>query len=306
MTEAAERCLTGSSLPGRLADLEAPPKRLFLRGELPRGPAVAIVGTRYPSRRAKMYARTLAKELARAGVAVISGGAKGIDTAAHRGALAVGGVTVVVAPAGFERPFPAENRELFRTVVEQGGAYLSLVEASTPANRGAFFVRNGYLVALSHVVVVVESRIRGGARNAAAHARRLGRPIFVVAAPPWHVKGRGCMADLLLGARPLMYTKDLFKELAAQNLHAVSVGEGALPLAGPQQQSLSFTETSSSQDARSATLEAVQRGASSSDEICLATGLPAARVSELILTLRLEGVLVTDPCGRLQIRKFPI
>ena len=114
------------------------------------------------------------------------------------------------------------------------------------------------------------------------------------------------MADLLLGARPLTYTKDLFRELAAQNLHAVSVGEPASPFGGPQQQSLSFSETSSSLDARAQTLEAVQRGASSSDEICLATGLPAARVSELILTLRLEGVLVTDPCGRLQIRKLLI
>jgi DNA processing protein len=306
MTDAAERCLTGSSLPGRLADLAAPPKRLFLRGELPRGPAVAIVGTRYPSARAKLYARSLAKELARAGVAVISGGAKGIDSAAHRGALAVGGATVVVAPAGFERPFPIENRELFHDVVERGGAYLSLVEAHIPANPGAFFPRNGCLVALAHVVVVVESRIRGGARNAAAHARRLGRPLFVVPAPPWHAKGRGCMADLLLGARPLMYTKDLFTELAAQNLHAVAVSKPGLSSAGPQQQSLCFSETSSLDDARSATLDAVRRGASSSDEIGLATGLPAGRVSELILTLRLEGVLVTDPCGRLQIRKLRI
>ncbi|HEX7453475.1 MAG TPA: hypothetical protein VF294_14375, partial [Polyangiaceae bacterium] len=111
---------------------------------------------------------------------------------------------------------------------------------------------------------------------------------------------------LRLGARAVISTKDLLRELAAQNLHAVSVGEAALPFAGPQQQSLSFSETSSSLDARSAMLEAVQRGASSSDEICLATGLPAARVSELILTLRLEGVLVTDPCGRLQIRKLLI
>jgi predicted Rossmann fold nucleotide-binding protein DprA/Smf involved in DNA uptake len=103
-----------------------------------------------------------------------------------------------------------------------------------------------------------------------------------------------------------MYTKDLFKELAAQNLHTVSVSEPRRRFGGPQQQSLSFSETSSPQDARSATLEAVQRGASSSDEICLATGLPAGRVSELILTLRLEGVLVTDPCGRLQIRKLLI
>jgi predicted Rossmann fold nucleotide-binding protein DprA/Smf involved in DNA uptake len=98
----------------------------------------------------------------------------------------------------------------------------------------------------------------------------------------------------------------LFKELAAQNLHAVSVGKPALPSAGSQQQSLSFTETSPALDARSALLATVQRGASSSDEICVATGLPAGRVSELILTLRLEGVLVTDPCGRLQIGKLLI
>ncbi len=306
MTEAAERCLTGSSLPGRLADLAAPPERLFLRGELPRGPAVAIVGTRHPTERWAEYAYDLAKELARAGVAVLSGGAEGIDTEAHRGALAGGGPTVVVAPAGFNRPFPEKNAALFAQVVEQGGAYLSLVEANVPANQGVFFPRNACLVALAHLVVVVESPIRSGARNASANARRLGRPLFVVAVPPWHVKGRGCLAELRLGARAVISTKDLFKELAAQNLHAVSVGEAALPFGGPQQQSLSFSETSSSLDARAATLEAVQRGASSSDEICLATGLPAARVSELILTLRLEGVLVTDPCGRLQIHKHLI
>jgi DNA processing protein len=303
MTEAAERCLTGSSLPGRLADLAVPPERLFLRGELPRGPAVAIVGTRHPTERWAEYAFDLAKELAQAGVAVLSGGAKGIDTEAHRGALAGGGPTVVVAPAGFNRPFPEKNAALFARVVEEGGAYLSLVEANVPANQGIFFPRNACLVALAHLVVVVESPIRSGARNASANARRLGRPLFVVAVPPWHVKGRGCLAELRLGARAVISTKDLLRELAAQNLHAVSVGEAGLPFAGLQQQSLSFSETSSSGDARSATLEAVRRGASSSDEICLATGLPAGRVSELILTLRLERVLVTDPCGRLQIRK---
>jgi DNA processing protein len=306
MTEAAERCLTGSSLPGRLADLAAPPQRLFLRGELPRGPAVAIVGTRYPTERWAEYAYELAEELSRAGVAVLSGGAEGIDTEAHRGALAGGGPTVVVAPAGFNRPFPAKNAALFAQVVEQGGAYLSLVEANVPANQGIFFPRNACLVALAHLVVVVESPIRSGARNASANARRLGRPLFVVAVPPWHIKGRGCLAELRLGARAVISTKDLLRELAAQNLHAVSVGEAAPPFGGPQQQSLSFSETSSSSDARSVMLEAVQRGASSSDEICLVTGLPAGRVSELILTLRLEGVLVTDPCGRLQIRKLLI
>jgi DNA processing protein len=306
MSETVETCLSGSSLPPRLEDLAAPPERLFLRGELPRGPAVAIVGTRHPSPRSSEYAHELAGELAEAGVAVLSGGAEGIDTQAHRGALAVGGTTVVVAPAGFDHPFPEGNAELFREVVARGGAYLSLVEAHVPANPGVFFRRNACLMALAHVVVIVESPIRSGARNAAAHARRLGRPYFVVAYPPWHCNGHGCLAELRLGARPLMAVKDLFKALAEQNLHAVStVTEPDRPSL-PQQEILNFTDVSRPAAARAAMLAAVRRGAASADEICLATGLPAGRVSELILTLRLEGVLVTHPSGRLEIDKLLI
>jgi len=303
MSELADRCLTGSALPGRLADLEAPPERLFLRGELPRGPAVAIVGTRHPTNAYARFAHDLARELAEAGVAVLSGGAEGIDTEAHRGALAAGGVTVVVAPAGFYRPYPEKNTQLFRQVVAEGGAYLSLPEPNCPAPRGIFFARNACLVALAHLVVVVESPIRSGARNAAACARRLGRPLFVAPVPPWHGNGRGCLAELRLGAQVLISVKDLLKALRDQNLHAVGPLSQALGESRPQQESLNFTETSPSATARVAVLEAVRAGAGSSDEICFRTGLGAGRVSELILTLRLEGVLVTDPSGRLQIHK---
>lgn len=303
MSEVADRCLIGSALPGRLADLEQPPDRLFLRGELPRGPAVAIVGTRTPTDDYLKFAYRLARDLAGAGVTVLSGGAEGIDTEAHRGALAAGGVTVVVAPGGSERPYPEENAGLFREIVAAGGAYLSLTEPYSPAPRGIFFARNACLVALAHVVVVVEAPIRSGARNAAAHARRLGRPLFVVPVPPWHMNGRGSLAELSLGARVLITVKDLFKALRDQNLHAVGPTERAFGAQRPQQESLNFTETSPPRSARAAVLSAVRQGAGSSDEICFASALPAARVSELILTLRLEGVLVTDPSGRLQIHK---
>jgi DNA processing protein len=303
MPELTDRCLTGCALPLRLADLKAPPERLFLRGELPRGPAVAIVGTRRPSDAYASFAHELACQLSEAGVAVLSGGAKGIDTEAHRGALAAGGVTVVVAPAGFHRPYPQQNAELFRQVVAQGGAYLSLPEPNCPAPRGIFFARNACLVALAHLVVVVESPLRSGARNAAKWARRLGRPLFVVPAAPWHAKGRGCLAELQRGAQLLVSVKDLLKALRDQNLHAVAPTSQALGELRPQQESLNFTGTSPTGTARAAVLEAVRRGAGSGDEICVGTGLGAGRVSELILTLRLEGVLVTDPSGRLQIHK---
>jgi len=306
MSETVETCLSGETLPARLADLTEPPARLFLRGELPRGPAVAIVGTRRPSERALKFTRQLAFELAAAGVAVLSGGANGIDAAAHRGALDAGGITVVVAPAGFERPYPKRNRRLFEEVVARGGAYLSLKEAHRPATRGIFFARNAVLVALAHVVAVIESPIRSGARNAAAHARRLGRPLYVVPHAPWLWRGRGCLADLKLGARPLESKKDLLKALAAQNLHAVSTPCAPVHAELPQQQKLNFTDASAPASVRSAVLAAVQRGAATADEICVVTGLGAARVSELILTLRLEGVLVTHPSGRLQIDKLLI
>jgi DNA processing protein len=301
MSDAVERCLVGTALPARVGDLRDPPKRLFLRGELPRGPAVAIVGTRYPSAAGVKFAHTLAKELAEAGVAVLSGGAKGIDTEAHRGALAGDGVTVVVAPAGFDRPFPAQNAALYRHIVERGGAYLSLVEGPVPATPGAFFPRNACLVALAHLVVVVESPLRSGARNAAATARRLGRPLFAVPYHPTHDNGRGCLAELQLGARCLTQTKELLKALSEQNLHSVPLAPRRAAEAHPNQETLKFSETSPPADERAAVCLAVERGATTADEIVLTLGLPAGRVSELILTLRLEGVLVTDPYGRLQI-----
>ncbi|MEO6601084.1 MAG: DNA-processing protein DprA [Polyangiaceae bacterium] len=293
-------------MPARLADLSAPPKCLFLRGELPRGPAVAIVGTRYPSEVGAQFARRLAKELADLGIAVLSGGAEGIDTQAHLGALEADGVTVVVAPAGFERPFPGENAALFQDIVARGGAYLSLVEEGVPATRGAFFPRNACLVALAHAVVVVEAPIRSGARNAAANARRLGRPLFAVPYHPTHTNGRGCLAELQLGARCLIRTKDLLKALVAQNLHVVTTRPRAGAQEHPNQESLKFSETSPPADAHAAVHRAVESGAATADEIVVMLGLPAGRVSELILTLRLEGVLVTDSLGRLQIPKVLI
>jgi len=306
MSEGVERCLTGCALPARLADLSAPPVRLFLRGELPRGPAVAIVGTRSPSEAGAQFARGLAKDLANLGIAVLSGGAEGIDTEAHLGALEGDGVTVVVAPAGFERPFPDENSALFRDIVARGGAYLSLVEGTAPATRGAFFPRNACLVALAHVVVVVEAPMRSGARNAAANARRLGRPLFAVPYHPTHANGRGCLAELQLGARCFIRTKDLLRVLAEQNLHALATAPRRAAQEHPTQESLKFSETSAPADAREAVRWAVKSGAATADEIVIKLGLPVGRVSELILTLRLEGVLVTDPSGRLRIPKLLI
>jgi DNA processing protein len=214
--------LVGSALPLALSELPSPPNELFLHGQLPAGPSVAIVGTRRPSLEAALYAFQLAQCLAAAGVCVVSGGALGIDTQAHQGALTGGGQTLVVAPSSFDRPYPLENTSLYAQILAKGGGFLSAFERDVPARNPHFFTRNSHLVALCHAVVLVEAPFRSGARNAALWARKLRRPLFVVPAPPWNPRGLGCIVELKLGALPLYSYRDVLECLAERGCTVAS------------------------------------------------------------------------------------
>lgn len=218
------RCLTRDALPFGVRDLEDPPKRLYLTGTLPPGPRVAIVGTRTPTKEAYAYTQALASELAQAGVVVVSGGALGIDTAAHEGALRAGAGTLVVAPSSFDCPYPEQNRGLFHRVVERGGGYLTFFDTPTVARRHVFFARNALMVSLCATLVIVQAPLRSGARNAALWARTLGRPYWVVPHSPWCMRGSSSVAELRLGGRPLATAKELRSWLTEQRLHAVPHG----------------------------------------------------------------------------------
>ena len=204
---------------------------------------------------------------------------------------------MVVAPAGFARPFPEKNAALFRSIVERGGAYLSLVEDSMAAFPGTFFPRNACLVALSHAVIVAESPYRSGARNAAAWARRLGRPLFVVLHPPWSKFGQGCVPELRAGAQPLGRARDVLRYLETAGLRGLQTpaasaagdAQAVLPLAveGPQPPD--------------PVLAALLQGCTHADEIADRTGLALGAVQARILTLALSGVLVPDPWGSLKL-----
>jgi DNA processing protein len=199
--------------PWGVRDLPKLPDRLYAVGCLPPPPWVAVVGTRAPTREAEEWAGQLAFELGTRGVVVASGGAVGIDAAAHRGALAANARTVVVAPAGYAVAYPAVHRELFDAIVDSGGAYLSRVDAQGEARRHSFFLRNQLLVACAQAVVLVQAPFKSGARNAALWARRLSRPLLVVPQAPWSVEGQGNLLELRLGAAIVSDWRDVMDTL---------------------------------------------------------------------------------------------
>lgn len=219
------RLLTAAQFPTGVKDLEAPPERLFLTGQLPPGPRVAVIGTRRPTPEAYCFAQELALDLAKAGVAVVSGGAVGIDTAAHEGALRAGARTLVVAPSSYCSPYPEANRELFARIVAGGGGYLSPFNEPMKAQRHLFFARNALLVSLCVAVILVQAPYRSGARNATQWARKLGRPYWVVPHPPWCPQGGASVAELRSGGLPLAGANDV-RSWLAKNRYA------AVPLAG--------------------------------------------------------------------------
>jgi DNA processing protein len=177
------------------------PAALYVRGTLPpvEG-AVAVVGSRAASPYGLGVARALAADLARAGLVVVSGLARGIDTAAHEAALAAGGASVAVVPAGLDHVVPREHRGLAERLAARG-ALVSEWPAGPPPFRGAFVSRNRIIAALAAATVVVEADEASGALATAAAARGYGRPVLAVPGDVDRPTSRGCLGLLRGGAR---------------------------------------------------------------------------------------------------------
>lgn len=294
------RVLSAAEIPSRLRDLGLLPTALYLNGALPLGFSVAVVGTRHPTLEAREFAHDFARDLARANVVVVSGGAEGIDTAAHEGALAAGGSTLVVAPAAFDHPYPEMNGPLFERVVNSGGGYLTSFPPGTPATRAQFFERNAYLAALSDALVVVQTRVRGGGRNAAKAARSLSRPVFAVPGSPWDSAAAGCLAELRLGARAVASARDLLTVLGRPEAALLGPCEEEEDGHASPQLTLEIPQSCSGDPQREAILSAVRQGPKDLEELCALSGLSPGRLQGLILTLTLEGIVVSDPSGRIR------
>jgi DNA processing protein len=200
--------------PDLLGAISSPPT-LDVRGALAADDALAlaIVGSRAATPYGVAVAERLAGELAARGVTIVSGLARGIDAAAHRGALGAGGRTLAVLPCGIDRVYPPENRALARSIEAQG-ALVSQFAPGVPALPGHFPARNRTLAGLSLGVVVVEAAERSGALITAGFAADLGREVFAVPGRITSATSAGTNRLIQDGATLVTCWQDVVSELS--------------------------------------------------------------------------------------------
>jgi len=266
--------------PDGLAALSDPPLGVFVRGRLPGGPAAAVVGSRRATAYGRRVARWLGEELAAAGIAVVSGMARGVDAAAHEGALAAGGPTVAVWGTGPDRVYPPEHARLAGRIAACG-ALLTEFPPGTPPRPHHFPQRNRLIAGLAAAVVVVEAGRRSGALVTARLALEEGRDVWAVPGSLFADASVGPNALLRAGARPLVLPADLVEELVGST---PPPGAGAAPPADP-------------------VLSAVPAdAAAAAEEVARAAGLPVERAVAELVRPEIEGRVERLPDGRYQRR----
>lgn len=205
------------SYPSQLKDIFHPPMLLYYRGNFTCNENnIAIVGARKASPYGKNVAESLAKDLAKAGVTIISGAARGIDTASHRGALDAKGKTIAVLGCGVDIVYPAENRSLFCEIVDKGGAIVSEFAPGTAPLAKNFPARNRIISGLSNGVVVVEAAVKSGSLITAEFALSEGRDVFAVPGSVFSPLSGGCHTLIKQGAKLIEDAKDILNEYTIQ------------------------------------------------------------------------------------------
>lgn len=271
-----------ADFPRMLQEIHDPPGVLFLRGELRPEDAlsVAIVGTRHATQYGLNQAERLAAALSRAGLTIVSGMARGVDAAAHRGALNAGGRTIAVLGSGLLNIYPPEHKEL-AAEIQQHGAVMSESPPRSAPKSGAFPQRNRIITGLSLGVIVVEASTRSGALISAKHAMEQNREVFAV---PGRIDSRashGCHRLIRDGAKLVQSADDVLEELGP--LVAATPTADGHQVHHPAELQLNDQERS--------VLDAIDSEPTSIELVAAASGLPVHRVLSTISVLEMRRVI---------------
>ena len=268
--------------PPLLSRIDDPPGLLFVRGEiLPRDAlAVAIVGARHATAYGLKIAEQLAGSLARAGYTVVSGLARGIDAAAHRGAMAAGGRTVAVLGSGVLSVYPPEHETLAEEVVAHGAVVSECPPQALPF-AGAFPQRNRIVSGMCLGTVVVQASDRSGALITARLAGEQGREVFALPGPIDCRMSKGCHELIRDGAKLVGGVDDILEELGP--LFETAVSPAGEPAPRPTDAVLEGGERE--------VFDAIGEGDISIDQVVDATGLPAAEVLASVSMLEVRRLV---------------
>jgi len=273
--------------PARFGHLNTPPVGIWIWGrDVPTTPAVAVVGSRRATLAGLDIARCLGRDLADAGIQVVSGMARGVDAAAHRGCFEAGGSTVAVLGCGIDICYPAEHQQL-RAEIAASGCVMSEEPRSMEPFKYNFPKRNRLIAALASAVVVVEGTARSGALSTARWAADMGREILAV---PGSIRARQSEGTNLLirdGVRPLLSIDDLFEAVPElQPVLSAPLAPGVPPrsrtgLSGPLAEILS----------------AMGPNPVHPDALGSALNLTASVLASRLVTLELAGAVLSLPGG---------
>jgi DNA processing protein len=280
--------------PASLREIYDPPIVLYVKGSISAKDknAVAMVGSRQTTHYGIETARKLAYQLAYVGVTVVSGGARGIDTAAHQGALAAKGRTICVLGTGINIVFPPENKELFDRIAEHG-AVMTQFPFNRNGDKQSFAIRNRIVAGMTLGAVVVEADLHSGALITANFATEYGRQVFAVPGRIDSPRSKGCHDLIKKGAKLCEDAEDILSEfeyLFPSSNKPPSPGEtGVLPaleLSENEQKALDALRTDDE---------------TSIDEVIRKSGLPSSAVSVALLSLEMKRVVKQLP-GKLFVR----
>jgi DNA processing protein len=263
--------------PRLLRLIQNPPKRLYYRGDisLAAGASIAVVGARKATEYGRWAAFNLAKTLTEYGLTVVSGMAWGVDSEAHKGALAAGGKTVAVFGCGADVCYPARNYRLMNEILEKG-LVLSEFEPGTTPRDFTFPMRNRIISGLSIATVVVEAGLSSGSLITAERAAEQGRTVYAIPGNINRAMSFGCNKLIRDGALPVVVLDDIAKDLKLVRADTVEKRAGAIGA-----------------DERAVYVAVCRRGEMTVDELCAETGMPAQDINGIVTVLEMKGIVET-------------
>lgn len=273
----------GGEYPERLKRLPYAPPLLYVRGDLRDDePSIAVIGSRRASHYGKVIAERFARELARVGLTIISGLARGVDTCAHRGALEENGRTIAVLGCGIDRVYPSENVYLMEKII-MNGACISEFPIGTYPFAGNFPQRNRIISGLSDAILVIEATERSGTFTTVKWALEQGKEVFAVPGNITQETSKGTNRLIMDGARPVTCTQDIIDALKLDRI-------------------IEMRELPSLTEDEKEVYESVGNTPTHIDQLSISLSIPVSRLSGILLSLELKSAVRQLP-GRYFMRE---